>query len=441
MINIQTLIVSAMEEELTPCKNALKDYKIKEIIHPHTKAYLATKPGSKILLLVSGIGMVSAASTLTWALTKYSPQNIINIGTAGGLSADSRVGQIVIGNTYINAGADATQFNYAPGQVPGQPPVFNANEHLLKLTEELENTTLRFGEMLSSDKFITENTVENLRETFPKALTGDMETQAFAQVAHSWKVPFIAIRGITDLCGLPDDQSVSFHKALAPVAEAVTEIMLQLLEKLPTQNDKVGKRKPNFDKLSLQMALYLAYAIKENLKPDYSTPNNKKEEILLYKIIDNIDPVIAREAIGYINAGKKHIKNNKNAHLSSKEYDTTRAKILKSIKMNTKRGEGVWPPTSQTIIKRFDNYWNNGLESVGIKPQKGRSPGGLKFNETDYINTLRKYLKYTKEKEINNSFANYCQWVKENQDCNYPSGATIRQHYTTWNNALNALNS
>ena len=45
-----------------------------------------------------------------------------------------------------------------------------------------------------------ENALE-LRKNFPEAITVDMESTALAQVAYGANIPFLALRGISDLCG------------------------------------------------------------------------------------------------------------------------------------------------------------------------------------------------------------------------------------------------
>jgi adenosylhomocysteine nucleosidase len=61
--------------------------------------------------------------------------------------------------------------------------------------------TVREGLMISGDQFVDAALVGPVREQFAGALATDMETTAIAQVAHVYGVPFLAVRGISDLCG------------------------------------------------------------------------------------------------------------------------------------------------------------------------------------------------------------------------------------------------
>lgn len=156
-------------------------------------------------LLSTGIGLVNAASALSAALCYVRPGYIFSCGSAGGLDADSKIGDVTAGATCLYSTADARAFGYKLGQVPEMPECYHANPDLLSRFEELsrtlKNTRLRAGLFLSSDKFVSVDNALELRELFPEAITVDMESAALAQVAYGAKIPFLALRGISDLCG------------------------------------------------------------------------------------------------------------------------------------------------------------------------------------------------------------------------------------------------
>jgi adenosylhomocysteine nucleosidase len=83
------------------------------------------------------------------------------------------------------------------------PPVYRGDGGLrgAALGADAGDLTVRAGQMLSSDAFVDARLVGPVREQFPGGLSTDMETTALAQVAHVYGVPFVAVRGISDLCG------------------------------------------------------------------------------------------------------------------------------------------------------------------------------------------------------------------------------------------------
>lgn len=189
------------------------------------------------LILTSGIGMVNAAAALSTALTHFAPKIVICVGSAGGLHQNARVQDVVIGTAYINSRADATAFGYAPGQVPGSPAMLEVGteittavcETLSSAKTKLSGINVYAGQMLSSDAFVTDTNVASTRSVFPDGLSADMESQAYAQVAGKFaNTPFVAVRGISDLCGTPEDQSISFHAELSDVASRAAKVALEI---------------------------------------------------------------------------------------------------------------------------------------------------------------------------------------------------------------------
>lgn len=195
---------------------------------------LTTDSGDlKILLVRSKIGLVNAATALTVALSLVTaPRLVLSAGTAGGLRADVEVGDLAIGTEYTYTDADATAFGYEFGQVPGMPATYATQPALLDQARAAaaaysgEGTPL-FGQMLAGGSFVTAKNVKDTREIFPQAVSTDMETTALAQICASRQLPFLAIRGISDLCGPAADQD--FHMDAPIVAERSATLALAVL--------------------------------------------------------------------------------------------------------------------------------------------------------------------------------------------------------------------
>ena len=163
--------------------------------------------GQQVLLVRGGIGLANAASAASAALVLVAaaggqPAALISAGSAGGVQAGVHVGEVVVGTEHLYTGADARAFGYVLGQVPGMPAVYTGDPQLRSAALAVETElTVRSGLMLSGDQFVDANLVDPVRQQFPEGLSTDMETTALAQVAHVYGVPFLAVRGISDLCG------------------------------------------------------------------------------------------------------------------------------------------------------------------------------------------------------------------------------------------------
>lgn len=261
-IEVSACIISAMPEEMAPMRSLLEETSsyifhtlsspigaITEV-YPIESADVSSDSLAPIFVLaVTGIGFTATASCLGWLLAHYEPNALFSIGSAGGLSSDARVKEVVLGVRYRDGGADGTAFGYVRGQVPGQPEYFTASEALLAagavVALELDTTDttdmiepsspslgsidIRTGEMLSSDTFVTDANVGDMREAFPLAVSADMESYAAAHVAHQWSIPFLSVRGISDLCSRAEDQSVAFHAELADVAARSARTALAII--------------------------------------------------------------------------------------------------------------------------------------------------------------------------------------------------------------------
>jgi|SRR5690606_428231 len=230
---VDAVVVGAMDEEVSPYARRAREAG-RTAGRGQAELQHLTVAGARILLVRSGIGLVNAAAAATAALSVCRPRAILSTGSAGGLGAEVQVGDVVVGDRYTYTGADATAFDYALGQVPGMPITYAANPGLLSAARSLTTSggTLRVGQMVSGDAFVTAGNVTQVREAFPHALTTDMETTALAQVAYSYGVPFLSVRAVSDLCGPVEDhreQVADFQLGLTGAAERSADLLLALL--------------------------------------------------------------------------------------------------------------------------------------------------------------------------------------------------------------------
>ena len=235
-MRVDAVVVVAMEEEARPFLEAATESG-PEYEAGRAAGRVLTVGDLRVLVVRSGIGLVNAASAAVDALGRVAPAALVSGGSAGGLAADVEVGDVVVGERVTYAGADATAFGYDRGQVPGMPVDYAADPVLLDAARTLGPVVppvtqgrpgrLRLGEMVAGDSFVTAANVGSVRADFPRALSTDMETTALAQVAHSYAVPFLSVRGISDLCGPAADQDfhLAVDEAAARSARTVTAIL------------------------------------------------------------------------------------------------------------------------------------------------------------------------------------------------------------------------
>ena len=225
--------------------------------------------GVELLLVQSGIGFVNAAGAATSAIVRAGSlegvvPTVISAGTAAGMGVGIEIGDVVAGSEYVNLDADARVFGYRLGQVPGMPASFHADPALMEaavaydtsVTSVSSDTStageasgdgvassassassvsgggwaVRPGLIASSDAFMTAERVIGVRSAFADVVdvdAVDMESMAIAQTCHVHHVPFVSVRGISDLAG-PDAHDVH-DENLALTAGRSADVTMHLV--------------------------------------------------------------------------------------------------------------------------------------------------------------------------------------------------------------------
>lgn len=233
------VIICAMDEETAAFDAALSDVTPVEVPLASATAKRGTLSLGEdrtvnAVLVTSNIGLVAAASAATWAIGAFSPSAVISAGTGGGLPADISVGDIAVAESCTYGTADATEFGYERGQVPRQPVRFPSSPELVAAAlagiPGSSPGALRVGRILSGDTFVTARNVADTREAFPDAVATDMESCAISQTAGAFGVPFISVRGVSDLCGPSAGQD--FHMGVDEAAARSRDAVLAMLAAL-----------------------------------------------------------------------------------------------------------------------------------------------------------------------------------------------------------------
>lgn len=210
-------IIFAMAEER---EAFLALYEKKEpLSHALLDGYVITSKNHTIYALKSGIGKVQAASIATIFINTYPIDCLLSSGIAGGYN--THIGALIIGTKYIQHDVDVGAFGYPITQIPGLPKYFQPDATLLKrFKKTLPQTAYQTGTIATGDQFIT--SVDHLDAVFklyPDIKAFEMESAALAQVAYIHKIPFLALRTISDVVAsfdqfdkYQDTINVTFHK-------------------------------------------------------------------------------------------------------------------------------------------------------------------------------------------------------------------------------------
>ena len=221
-------IIFAMQEELIELKKYLhinNEKKIYDLIF-----YEATLNNQNIILTESGIGKTNAARTTQILIDYYKPKAIFNIGVAGGIAKNLKVGDVIISTSLVQHDFDITAFNHSKGYIPNignNIPIDNKLLNTTKTILDTNNISYKEGLIASGDIFCTKESMATKINTQFNALCVEMEGASIAQTAYLSKTPCLVIRSISDC---PDNNNkVAYEEFLETSSNKVAQIMYAIL--------------------------------------------------------------------------------------------------------------------------------------------------------------------------------------------------------------------
>ncbi|MDR2704061.1 MAG: 5'-methylthioadenosine/S-adenosylhomocysteine nucleosidase [Cellulomonadaceae bacterium] len=222
-------ICVAMDSEAAPFRELAVTCSAETVVGQARFQRLTFAKGTEALLVISGIGLVNAAVAASTAVQQFGADILVSSGSAGGVGSGVKVGDVVIGNEATHSFADATAFGeYVVGQIPRMPPTYLSKTPLAGVATGLEaEMKIHRGPAISGDAFVSAHNFDAVTKNFPTALAADMETAAIAQVAHLFGIHWLAVRGISDLCGpaAADDFVTHVDDAAARAAAVVIALL------------------------------------------------------------------------------------------------------------------------------------------------------------------------------------------------------------------------
>ena len=232
-----TAILSALGEEQQGLIGQLQDARRTE--RAGREFWLGTLHGQAVVLGLSRIGKVAAATTATVLIEGFAVDRIVFTGVAGALGDKVKVGDVVVATRFMQHDMDASPlFPRFEAPLYGRT-VFDTDTGLTALLTDASRATLsdmaggagnqgasakpevHLGLICSGDRFVSTTRAANalrqsLRAAGMQALAVEMEGAAVAQVCHDYAVPFAAVRTMSDRA---DDQAPGdFQHFVAHVA-------------------------------------------------------------------------------------------------------------------------------------------------------------------------------------------------------------------------------
>ena len=190
--------------------------------------------GHDIVAMQCGIGKVNAALSTQALIDNFTPELVINTGVAGGTGYGAGVLDVVVGDRVayhdVWCGPDTD-----PGQAAGCPMFFESAREVAELPclNEDAPANTRHGLICSGDIFVSKaEEVDRILDLFPEAEAVDMESAAIAQTSYLNKVPFFALRVVSDTPGA-DDNISQYENFWDDAPRSTFTVMSNILRELP----------------------------------------------------------------------------------------------------------------------------------------------------------------------------------------------------------------
>lgn len=220
------LIQGAMQSEISFLLENLKESRYVEI--DGFPFYRGVLDGSPVVVSKTFSGKVNASLATVLGIRSFSPTYVLNQGTAGAHKPEYNVGDIIIGERYIDYDSTRTLQTKEKGEGYSftnqriKSHVYNGREweglselkptsHLLDAAVSVPFTTGKKykGTIATGDGYNKEyDAITDLKQTFSSDCE-EMETFAVAHICRHYSTPFLGIRVISnnELRNIPFDSS------------------------------------------------------------------------------------------------------------------------------------------------------------------------------------------------------------------------------------------
>ena len=242
-------IAAALQQELGALLAAMPDERPVQLAG--REFWVGHLDGQDVVVALSRVGKVAAAMTATLLVHEFGATHAIFTGTAGGLHASARVGDVVVASALLQHDMDASPL-FARHEVPlygtdrfrcdaalsdalaaasragldeatrggddRSPGALSADDlRSFAITAPRVHT----GLVVSGDAFVSSTEAcAALRTRLPDALAVEMEGAALAQVCHDLGVPCAVVRTISDRAD--NSATVDFTRFVESVASRYT---------------------------------------------------------------------------------------------------------------------------------------------------------------------------------------------------------------------------
>ena len=190
---------------------------------PFGQYFTKTINGEPVVIMHGGWGKIPSAASAQYAVDRWNPKLLVNLGTCGGFRGEIEQYQVALAN------------KTAPYDIINQ--IGDPDSAINRLTTEIDLSWLKEpypspvvrGTIVSGDRDLIPEDVPKLRDKYG-AKVGDWESASIAYVCDKNNVKLLILRGVSDLVG-PDGGDAYGQRVVW--VEAAERIMKTLFKSLP----------------------------------------------------------------------------------------------------------------------------------------------------------------------------------------------------------------
>jgi adenosylhomocysteine nucleosidase len=215
------VLVSA-NAEWAPVKEYLAPAHVERT--PYGECFTRPFADGDVVFLHGGWGKISTAASTEYAITRWTPEALINVGTCGGIG-----GRAARGETLLVTRAITYDIYESMGDSAEAIRWYTTDVDVSWLDDRFP-LQVRRSHIVSADRDLMPGQVDELVGRFD-AIAGDWESGAIAFVAHRRAVPLLIIRTVSDLVTPQAGETVG---DLPVFQAAATNAMRALVDDLAT---------------------------------------------------------------------------------------------------------------------------------------------------------------------------------------------------------------
>jgi adenosylhomocysteine nucleosidase len=193
--------------------------------------------GNHLILARSGVGKVNTAMNLSLLLGHERVDQVVNIGSAGGLRTGQKILDLVVPDEVTGIDVAVTPLCFEFGQMLGEPSSYRPDPALRERFSRVvakwpDMPAVHEGAVGSGDSFVyLPEQVERIRARFGENRVAcvEMEGVAIAQVCRHFDVPFLIVRSLSDVPAAGEGNHLDFPVFLQKAAHNAARLLVEML--------------------------------------------------------------------------------------------------------------------------------------------------------------------------------------------------------------------